>query len=617
MSRMYTYIWQRVLIATLVNCGTEVSSDRSPPRETSAEEIVETLRDQAWARDAKLEIASKNDLGTLIVEWANDENLTTPDIATPLANAPLPKTTGESVSILEPQPVSFSGLVPAVEQIVALDSVAILRDTDGDGIDDGQDPCPLDVDHTLVAKFQDQDHDGLVVPSPQPRCQSDVAFPLVAEDLSFYQLDNLDWDDTVAVTAWDELGFVLDADWGLDFNQNRSLSDTEPYYLIANPFQWLDFAANCGSNATTTCSVNVVIVADLDFAVLDGLRNDTIAGDGAYTTSNENDLVSSTDAAEPYSGSVSSLDRTIRNLHIDRDADNTGWFARAADAQFYNFDFVGSINGHSGTAVGLIAHVEGKVLVKNIGFNGDVTGGNAVGSMIGLATTSEQSFAISPQVGYVHAQGRINGRGDVGGLIGRCEATVLLMFAYNLAAVVATDGRAAGIIGALVDGGSGIWGTFNSGAVSATHDASGILNGLAEDSFGNVLNSVYNIGPVTSTGPGTNAAGIFVNSSPSDGMYRLDSVYNAGSVQVLSRWSSSYGIAKNRHDDLNPLSTAMYFLAEDSYGDGIGSSIAREDIYKQQSYDGLSFDRAWQIREGESLPFLTDITPADEIPTID
>ncbi len=177
-------------------------------------------------------------------------------------------------------------------------------------------------------------------------------------------------------------------------------------------------------------------------------------------------------------------------------------------------DFKGTFDGGGHKITGLYVYAPDKNnqglfgivgsggTVKNLGVDGNVTGGGSVGGVVGQ---------ISGTVNNCNFSGTVTAESDVGGVVGYSPSGKVIN-CYNTGTVTGKDN-----VGGLVGNGGNIVNSYNTGAVSASAenaDAGGVL-GYVIGSF--VPNNCYNTGKVT----GANAGGILGNSS--DG--RLEDCY--------------------------------------------------------------------------------------------
>lgn len=493
-------------------------------------------------------------------------------------------------------------------------------DSDGDGIPDALDQCP-GYPEIIGTWYADADHDGLVVPSPGNQCQDDQ-FHLAAGDLSTYQLANFDSDDGTATLTWNATP-ITEAAYGADLNGDGDATDSTSYFVISNPHQFRNFANNCGSGDSASCSSNILIVADLDFSDLDGTGNDTVTGDGAYTTTAETDMING-DSSEStlYTGILNGGNRTLVNFHIDRTTSsntgliaNSGIGAKILDLNFGTADAPNRISG-LGT-VGLLAIANSDIVIRNVHVYGNIRGWGGVGALIGIVGPG-----VAAEITGSSAHGIVSGSFLTGGLIGKVpaaitmngvaypSATVSITESFNAANVTdlgqyaGTNKGFGGLVGQIEGSGSSFTRSYNQGSVTGEGGVGGITTMYFTQTA--TFTDVYNAGNITSTGT-DEVAGIVGGPTWAIHDRHYTNVYNVGTI-------TSGDIAKacaieDDNDQNLPTGNTMYYLTQ------AGASCTSPGVTKSQAemqleatFIGFDFVNVWGIQPG-GYPYLRSVTP--------
>jgi len=223
--------------------------------------------------------------------------------------------------------------------------------------------------------------------------------------------------------------------------------------------------------------------------------------------------------SHPFAGIFDGDGKKITVLQITGSITDRGLFhTLASTGVIRNLGVEGNVSGGNFVG-GIVARNRG--LIENSFFNGVVSGGNTVGGIVGYNYNNgrvENSYFL----------GSVSGSGSVGGIAGTNEGNVLN--SYNGGSV---SGSGSGV-GGLAGTNRGTVGTsYNTGNVVGTADEVGGVVGAQVG--GRVLNS-YNTGNVSGV---TNAGGI-VGSNYGSGA-RVENCYNTGNIIATSNYAG--GIA--------------------------------------------------------------------------
>ncbi|MEH6450450.1 MAG: autotransporter subunit C [Oleispira sp.] len=371
----------------------------------------------------------------------------------------------------------------------------VLRDSDGDGVFDGDDLWPnnravsldsdgdgypdawsLNCDDLCIDEsgftldqfpnhdwaYLDADHDGLV--DGAENCTSDCEFDGLKKDDSLADFDNdgiLDIEDGYSGNDG-VLDIDADHDGLIDIDSLEKLNAMR-FQVRGVGLQLTDDSAVNISGCPFAITRGVYqqrcsgyeLIQDLDF---DTNKNGLIdSGDGYW---NENiDGVSEGwlpfgDSYNPFSAVFNGNGYVINNLTINRPMTNyIGLFGHIQNATIENVRIAGvhsSITGDDYVGA-LIGYATERNLVRNIHVTANVSGDQNVGGIVGQAYVWNGTF--STQVNNSFISGSVEGKNYVGALAGRMHSSVTTAI-HTVDSVLSTalvqgsgDGNAGGIIG--------------------------------------------------------------------------------------------------------------------------------------------------------------------------
>ena len=253
-----------------------------------------------------------------------------------------------------------------------------------------------------------------------------------------------------------------------------------------------------------------------------------------------------------------------------------------------------SINRPGSNNVGLFGRVGPNdnnkiqaVMIKNLGIVGvNVTGANAVGSLVGRVTGSENTLIENCYV----TDGTVTGDAFVGGLIG----------ANNSYISVATEARRPVIRRSF----SNVDVVF-SGAGGPNEKFGGLVGC---NQSGEIRNS-YATGSVTVEPATTTAEKVGGLAGCSEKKGLIENSYSIGEIVINSNVSLAGGLVGSLGTTDQGTVTSSYWDTETSgfttSAGGNGRTTAQ--MQKQATFSGWNFTAIWDILEDESYPFLRDI----------
>ncbi len=506
-------------------------------------------------------------------------------------------------------------------------------DADGDGVSDADDLCDGTDDALRGYRYKDDDGDGfLVSTAPDQYCsdQSAVGYSITATSASQLQMDNLDQDDSSAltvVTGTSTTELVL----GRDFDEDSTLNETYPIYIIANPDQWLDFTRKCsydGADVTTSCRYNVILATNIDFASKDGSALDGGSGsDGKLT--------------------LTEYESTLYSLGKGFSPQNWNSFKGVIDGNGYAIKNLNKSNTSQNISnAGIINYGYAPCLVKNFGYEGDISNGkfHAGGIMVsslgctlkrvyykGSLSATDSDAADADAAGLVvnaigsgtttliedsYVQGSVQGRRHVGGLVAyHSEGELKISRSYNEATVTNPAGLGSSGVAGLLGTGGGfndeeyIEYSYNTGTITCT-DA-GYCAGLVGQGNNLKIKNSYNLGTVDATNHsyrGGLAAKAY-NGSYSPNI--IENSYNAGSIPYSAITGSANSQVQMKNNYWLDTSSGSAGLSG-SYSGSINQAVSKTDaeLKSQATFNGWDFTTVWAIDEGSSYPYLRENAPA-------
>ena len=232
----------------------------------------------------------------------------------------------------------------------------------------------------------------------------------------------------------------------------------------------------CGNNSDVTACNGYELINDLDFDEDgDGSNNDSYNGEAGWTPLGKN--------RGTFTAIFEGNNYRILNLHseeVDKNA-NHGFFSQAENATFKNVHFSGdltSVSSDGDRVGGLVGYVSGATLIDNVSFKGRVIGdaltSKSVGGLVGLSN----SVVITNS----YVEGDISGNNGIGGLIGETGSlgtVVSISQSFFIGSVSGSSSYVGGLIGE-VYGSVDIQNCFSSGDIGG-NDAVGGLVGDIED----------------------------------------------------------------------------------------------------------------------------------------
>ena len=224
-------------------------------------------------------------------------------------------------------------------------------------------------------------------------------------------------------------------------------------------------------------------------------------------SSNENNI---------FSGVFNGGGNTIRNLTINRTANNQGLFGRINAGRVENLQLQ-NLNINGGGTVGGLAGLITRSRVININSTGTISGGSGIGGLVGSASDSSS-------VTDSYSSSTIRGSSSVGGVVGsfgsNCN-TCNVTNVYSTGAITGTS-TGSGIGGVLGSAGSIglVTNSYSTGAISGGSTIGGVVGNL---SGGNVTNS-YSTGAISG---GNTIGGVVGNFSGSN----VTNSYSTGTIR--------------------------------------------------------------------------------------
>lgn len=228
-----------------------------------------------------------------------------------------------------------------------------------------------------------------------------------------------------------------------------------------------------------------------------------------------------------FTGTYNGNNYTIDGIVMNRaSTNNVGFFTRIQNGNVHNTDFTDlAITGANYTG-GIVGEIYGtSTTVHNCSANGDVSGGNHVGGLIGFnrggtITSCSNDVTTDGSDQYVGGvAGRSTDLSGSGGLIEACS---------NTSSITGTSHRVGGIVGQLSN--STAKECHNSGPISGVDEVGGVVGHIA---YGGDLTTSYNTGSITSTGDRSGGlAGYNWNGSTITDCYNTGSVTGSGSNRI-------------------------------------------------------------------------------------
>jgi filamentous hemagglutinin family protein len=267
-----------------------------------------------------------------------------------------------------------------------------------------------------------------------------------------------------------------------------------------------------------------------------------------------------------FTGVFDGLGHTIDELTINRpDTDSVGLFGSiaGADAAVRNVGLRGgSTRGrdHTGALVGF-DYDDG--LISHAYATGSVQGRNNVGGLIGY---------LEAYADHVYATGDVEGTGNVGGLIGYGENSQIR---YTYASGDVHGGSAGGLAGAFQS--FSPWYSYATGDVTGTASAGGLVGSY---DHGTVWMS-YATGKVTGA---TSTGGLIGDGEFTQALYSYWDKDSTGQLQACG--GAGAGDCANLGAPYDPV------------------GLTTAEAFQQASYTNFDFGNTWFMVEGQTRPFL-------------
>ena len=341
-------------------------------------------------------------------------------------------------------------------------------------------------------------------------------------------------------------------------------------YIITTAAQLAQLATYVNEVNTDYNNKNYKLGNDID---LNGYTNWNPIGDGNYSNPTGN--------AATFQGKFNGNGYVIQNLTVNHPSDICmGFFGHTYYATIENLgveecDIVGE------TFVGgLVGIVAGTTLIRNCYATGKVNGNDDVGGLVGR--TNDNSV-----VATCYSTCSVNGTGEyVGGLVGITAHSSNVMNCYSTGNVSGNDYRVGGLVGDN-ESYSSISNCYTTGNVSGLDQ----VGGLVGANFGTISNCVaanHSVIADVNTNEinrivGYNGGGSCKNN------YALNNMVvesNGVSVTIIDGLNTTSGMGK----DLSTFQTRNFYATGDNWMNG--------------TWDITSSSSIWDIREGQSLPFL-------------
>jgi hypothetical protein len=197
---------------------------------------------------------------------------------------------------------------------------------------------------------------------------------------------------------------------------------------------------------------------------------------------------------KPFKGVFQGNHNTIRNLTYQSEGHNSyvGMFGQS-NGDIKNLRMQNVQISTKGFYVGSIVGWQGRCIISRCRVNGNITGGECVGGLVGWASHSLGSIDGSS------SRGNVIGAGSVGGLVGRTSKNFVIDNCYSISDVIGLGGEseAGGLVG-MLDG--IISNSYSAGRVTGESKVGGLVayrrNGSVATSFWDIQNS----GMVSSAG---------------------------------------------------------------------------------------------------------------------
>ena len=328
------------------------------------------------------------------------------------------------------------------------------------------DLCPLDSSSVNKRQLKvDRDGDGLYV--LEMACGNEAVYI----ETSDYNVDNDDTSDIRLETEW------------------NALPRGNTYFTIATPAQWFDLAEACSeSEDTSSCNAKVVLPLDLDFAVLDGSRFDSIPGDGKVTISDPDYLLGFNQ--QFFEGVIEgrTTNKTIlKNLDIQIPTENRVGLIGSSRATVSGLSYTGSVTGKNSVG-GIAGYVTSGTTISDVEMNGSVNGERHIGGLVGYLESGRITNSRNNAI--------VTGNSYVGGILGanffQDELYSSISNAVNYGNVTASGSVVGGIVGSTTNS---IYRSYNTGAITGKEQVGGIAGYVA--AFTNVISDTYNTGTIT------------------------------------------------------------------------------------------------------------------------
>ena len=450
-------------------------------------------------------------------------------------------------------------------------------DTDGDGIGDNRDAFPNDPnEHT------DSDNDGIGDNAETDKDNDGLEdgvdnCPLVA---------NNDQTDTDGDTVGDACDIDNDADGLIDISNVAQLFNIR-FNLNGTAYSdgYFETSASCGDGVTITTCSGYELINDIDFDENgDGLNNDSFNQNSGW--------IPVGNSANKFNTVFEGNDNNIKNMVINNSniGNNVGFFGYIGRIEIRNLHFNGElteVNANASSVGGVIGSSESLSTIRNVSYRGTVSTSdnhNYLGGLIGYA----QWVAIEDS----HADVTLNGGAKyIGGITGLSEGSVVRR---NYAEVDITTGGdyVGGLVGLRKHNTTYL--NYTTGTINSTGNFVGGLMGYADLS---AVISSYSSVNVTGYDAVGGLIGFKVNANTN-----LDS-YSIGVVTGYSNVGGLIGEQQGADAEYNYWDTETSGQSVSALGDGYTTSELQTPTSNTGIYENWSATY-WDFGEDNMYPAL-------------
>ncbi|HYX33731.1 MAG TPA: hypothetical protein VE954_11510 [Oligoflexus sp.] len=480
-------------------------------------------------------------------------------------------------------------------------------DSDGDGVADGSDRCPGENDALIASKWVDKDLDGFWVKLIN-QCPSApglaAAKSLLKTSGDPYAIDD---NDSLLAKNYDKTMITITDTAAVDFDLDGVLNENHSVYLIANPYQWLDFASKCSSNTgvLSACSKKLKLVQDIDMSSISMAEPGHAEIKAACDMNSDGDTI---DASDKKCLELSST------KYLASAPENSTWFTGMIDGSGYRFSNL-RVNLPATDEVGALVRSPWGAVIRDIHLDKiSVNGRNKVGAVAG--------WFDGGVLKGISTRGHVKGRAHVGGVAGEVNASdssgyplrkvsVLL----NLATVQSTYNDLCGVGGVFGVAGGEYPGISmdqlaNHGEVQAG-SCVWVAGMVGLQGNGAKISDSYNIGRITGRLAVGGISGLETNTAKG-----VNNVYSTGSIVG----GTSAGFIVGEHQSTLALtgfylSTATISGGNDGVGVGANSNTVAKTAAQLKalatfptatwSISTAGTSTLWYIEPGSSYPGLS------------